>query len=303
MKLSKQERIGILVIAVILIIGLGIWLFIVPRFQAIGASTTSLENKISELDKARAKQATKDDLKEQVMLAYEEGENLANMFFEELEPYMADHEFREFLAQCESNVLVEAVTVSEKSTYTLAPTYYTEDEVTYALKTYVTQGLQPSEDEIKAEERLALLKNTLGSAQTVGATSVTFDVSAIDPQELINFIDEINSYEKEEDGTPTRKAIMIDGFSLEYPLVEKEYSDIADEIEKDAYDEGTKELYKNFNRTRPADLIQEEKEDDEEADLAASDYLYTVTLKLNFFSVERMQDPTEQLKAQDSVIF
>ena len=34
MKLSKQERIAVLVIAVVILLGLGIFLFIVPKFEA-----------------------------------------------------------------------------------------------------------------------------------------------------------------------------------------------------------------------------------------------------------------------------
>ena len=49
MKLSKQERIAVLVIAVVILLGLGIFLFIVPKFEAIGTSSVSLLNKQVEL--------------------------------------------------------------------------------------------------------------------------------------------------------------------------------------------------------------------------------------------------------------
>ena len=45
MRLSKQERMAVLVIAVIIILGLGIFLFIVPSFKSIGTSNASLTSK------------------------------------------------------------------------------------------------------------------------------------------------------------------------------------------------------------------------------------------------------------------
>ena len=53
MKLSKQERIAVLVIAVVILLGLGIFLFIVPKFEAIGTSSASLLNKQVELQTDR----------------------------------------------------------------------------------------------------------------------------------------------------------------------------------------------------------------------------------------------------------
>ena len=304
MKLSKQERIGILVIAIVLIIGLGIWLFIVPRFEAISASSLQRDNKVTELNGLLDKQKTKDDLKVQVMKAYEEGEDLADMFFEELSPYMADHEFRAFLEKCEANVLVESLSVSAPTTYTLAPTYFTEDEVDYALKTYVTQGLEPTEDEVAAANRLSLLQSTLGSSQTVGSTTITFTVYAIDQDELFKFCDEVNAYIKDENGTPTRKAVMLNGFAVDYPLVQSEFEEKMQEQTAEIEKAGIKELYDNFDLPVPQDRQNEEKDEDGKNDeLEVTDYLYSTELQMTFFSVERMLDPSDQLKAQDEVIF
>ena len=44
MKLSKQERIAVLVIAVVILLGLGIFLFIVPKVEAICTASASLLN-------------------------------------------------------------------------------------------------------------------------------------------------------------------------------------------------------------------------------------------------------------------
>ena len=115
MRLSKQERIAVLVIAVIIILGLVIFLFIVPQFQNIGTDTAALINKQQELQTARDKAATKEDLKEQVIEAYKDGQDIADMFFEEMKPYEADNEIRNFIQYCKDNgvkVSVDSMTIS-----------------------------------------------------------------------------------------------------------------------------------------------------------------------------------------------
>lgn len=305
MRLSKQERIGALVIAVIVILAVGIFMFIKPRAEAIGTSKTSLENKQSELATARAKADTKDSLKTQVLQAFEDGENLADVFFEEMTAYEADEEFRAFLEQCGANVVVGALTVNAPSVTTLGVEFFEEKEVSYALKSYATSGTEPSKEQLAYAQRQQMLKDNLGAKQEVGSITVSFDVTAIDHEELLKFCDAVNNYRKDEAVGLTRKAMKLEGFVFSYPLVENEYNDISDEIAKKAQVEGLKQLYKNFNLTLPADELNaaQEAANQEEEKLAVSDYIYTVSTSVTFYSVTRMEDPTDQLDAQDGVVF
>ncbi len=309
MKLSKQERIGAFVIAIIVILALGIFLFIKPRFEAIQSTTATLETKQNEYVAALEKQSTKDPLKEQVLEAYKQGETLADMFFPELCNYDAEAEFRAFLEQCESKVLVAALTVSDPGTSTLNPTYYVEPEVTYALKSYVTQGLEPTEEELAAENRQLILSEALGEGQTVGSTTISFTVSAIDQEELMKFCDEVNSYFKDEHGVPTRKAMMIEGMSIDYRLLQEEYDNLVEELQEKANQDSTAAVYKAAGLTQPpaspneAPVSPNEGVNGEEQDkLVVSDYIYNVSTSITFYSVEHMQDPTEQLKQQHNAI-
>lgn len=302
MKLSKQERIGILVVAVILILGLGIWLFIVPKIDALNKSGVTYDTKQKELASAQATAALREGLKDDVLKAYEEGQDLADMFFEELTTYEADMEFKKFLDQCDTNILVEDLTVSEPTTYTLAPEFFTDDVVTYDLKTYVTQGLEKTEEEIKAEEHLNELMTALGTSHTVGATTVEFTVYAVDPQDLIDFADEVNEYIVNVNGKSTRMAIMLNGFAVSYPLIEGKYEAEIDEIEADAADDALDELYKFLNEKRPVDdtaAVAPDNGEEIKEKRNPSDYYYSLDTSVTFLSVERMQDPTDQLEAQD----
>jgi len=102
MRLSKQERMAVLVIAVIIILGLGIFLFIVPSFKSIGTSNASLTSKKQELADAQAKAATAMDLGTQVNEAYKQGDKVADMFFEEMKAYEADDQIRDFIQYCKA---------------------------------------------------------------------------------------------------------------------------------------------------------------------------------------------------------
>lgn len=309
MKLSKQERIGAFVIAIIVILAAGVFLFIKPRFEAIQSTTATLEEKKREYAAALEKKETKGPLRDQILEAYKQGETLADMFFPELCNYDAEAEFRAFLEQCKSNVLVESLTVSNPGTSTLNPSYYVESEVTYALKSYVTQGLDPTEEELAAENRQQILSEALGEGQTVGSTTISFTVSAIDQEELMKFCDEVNSYFKDEHGVPTRKAMMIEGMSIDYRLLQEEYDKLVEEIQEQADKDATAAVYKAAGLTQPpADPNEtpvspnEGVNGEEQEKLVVSDYIYNVSTSITFYSVEHMQDPTEQLNQQDNSI-
>ncbi len=301
MKLSKQERIGVLIIAVILILGLGIWLFIVPKFESVSQSNITLDSKTQELKTAQEKAATKDQLKEQVLAAYEAGENLADMFFEEMTHYQADEEFRAFLDQCKTNIYVADMSVGEPTVSTLAPTYFEKQEVEYALKTYVTQGVEPTEAELATAKRWETVRNILGTSQDVGSISVDFEVVALTPEEIIAFCDEVNDYVKKENNKDTRKAVMISGLSVTYIENENLYDELIEEIELEAADKALDALYKEMNMKRPVDETanQPATEEEEEATLSVTDYIYSLSATITFYSVERMQDPADQLEAQE----
>lgn len=317
MKLSKQERIGALVIVVILILGLGGWLLVKPKIETINATRASLASKQQEYDADVEKQARKAPLRQQIEEAYEQGEHMADMFFPELSAYESDMAFREFLSQCTAKVVVESLEVGEPTTATLGTYFYISPEVEYDLKTYATQGAEIGEEEAETLLRQSKIANALGEAQTIGASTVNFTVSAIDQDELVKFADEVNSYMMNENGTPTRKAVGINGLSLTYPLVTKKYDKMIETLNKDMEEEGKKVLSAatglpiegektdgtNGSATNPGGTTNPanptEEEDKETA--AITDYLYSYSDTFTFYCIERMQDPKSQLDAQDGI--
>lgn len=309
MKLSKQERIGVLIIAVAIIIGLGIFFFIVPKFEEVGVSRNTLSSKQSEYQAAVDKANLKDGLKDQVIAAYEEGQDLADMFFEEMTPYELDAETRLFLENAKAaghNVVVESLNVSMPSTATLSVSFFSESELSYDLKSYATQGQQDTEEELAAAARRQKLMSQLSTAQTVGASNVSFTVTAMSQEELIAFIDYINDYKKTEDGKEIRKALMhTGGLSVSYAEVTEKYAVIMEEMQEEIEEKAASELKKNEGNNAAV----EEKDatdtgatgdEEDEGKVAISDVLKSYNISLTFYFIERMQDPTELLEAQET---
>ncbi len=322
MKLSKQERIGALIIVVILILALGGWLLVKPKIEEINTTRAALASKQQEYNADAEKQARKDPLRKQIEEAYEKGEHMADMFFPELSAYEADKAFREFLSGCTAKVVVESLEVHEPTTTTLGAYFYAKPEVEYDLKTYATQGVELGEDEAEVLLRQTKLANALGDTQIIGASEVSFTVSAIDQEELIKFADEVNSYMMNENGVETRKAVGIGGLTLTYPLVTNKYEKLIESLNEEMEEEGKKALSaatglpiegeEDANgsgtgaaATNPdgtaANPAAPGNDDEDKETAGITDYLYSYSDTFTFYCIERMQDPKLQLDVQDGI--
>lgn len=305
MKLSKQERIATIVILILVILGVGIFVFIKPAFDALASTQKNLDNKQAEykadLEKSERRTALRNDIEE----AYAEGEHLADMFFPELTSYQADEAMRKFLAQCKANVVVEELEVEEPTTAALSPYFSVSKDVVYELKSYATQGADADEAEERRLARIVKLQSALGSAQTIGASTVSFTVSAIDREELLKFADEVNNYIVNENGQKTRKAIMLNGMSFKCPEVEKEYDAKVEEINKEAEKVGKEALERETGKSAGTESAAvenpTESTPEKEGTVSVSECIYSVETSITFYSIERMQNPKAQLDRQDGI--
>lgn len=305
MRLSKQERIGVLIILAVVIIALGVFLLIVPAVQTIETTLKNLDNKRKEYEAADAKRATKGMLREQIIEAYKDGEHIADMFFPEMKSYEADAAAREFILQCKANIVVTSLSVSNPGTSTLSTSFPTESEVMYALKENATQGADIDEAIAKRNARISELQAALGGSQTIGSSIVTFTVKAQNQEELTKFVDEINSYFKDENGVQTRKAIMLSsGYTITYSDVSLKYSEYVDELDQIAEEAGNAAIEAGTNGEYTYEVPERtpDEEEEEEDETNISQTYKSLSVTLTFYSIERMQDPTPQLDAQDGIV-
>lgn len=313
MKLSKQERIAVLVIAVVILLVLGVIFFIVPKFNAIGTDSATLLNKQQELAAAVDRASTKGQLAEDVIAAYDEGRNIADMFFEEMQPYEADDEIRNFIQYCKDhdvNIAVDSLAVGAPTVATLGVNFYSEPTVEYDLKTYATQGREATEEELAAQNRTDLLQAALSSNQTVGAINVSFDVTTLNDEDMLKFVDIVNDYVKQENGNNVRKAIRLSsGYSVTYADVDKKYSELAAEIGDKSYAEAVTQIQKDTGEkvnaggnadNNAGDQGQGNENEEEAKDTSFEGNTRQMSVTLTMYSIERMQDPTDLIAAQDA---
>lgn len=294
MKLSKQERIAVIVIAILVILVVGVFVFIKPNIETINATKATLETKNKELSDAKTKAATKDGLREQILAAYDKGKNTADMFYPEMKSYEVDNEVRAFLEQCEAEVLVESLTVSQPQTASLSTSVFVPSSVSYALKDYVNQGVTTDITKIDPNLiRQVAIRAALGDAQTIGASTATFTIKAETKEALLSFADEVNDYVKDQNGKDTRMAVSINNIAFEDKELIEEYRERA---------EGNENNNTNTPSAReaapPANNDNDNNNNNNDDENAEEFFELSVTL--TFYSIERMQDPTATLDAQDT---
>lgn len=272
MRMSKQERIAIIIFSVVIVCFLGTLFFIMPAITKIQTSEANLDTARKDYKEMYDKQSSAGQLKEDIVKLYEEGGDIADMFFEDLEPYQADQEIRKFLAQLEDKVVVESLNVSEYTTYDLSAVFTDPEEVTYPIKENAIQGFEEEDSIREAKELREKYKNFLSGVETVGSITVTFEVE-IEPDKVDSFIDSINDYwvdKTNENGevVKVRKALYLTEY---HTLVEKTVGKDEDETTAAA---ATGENGETLGES-----------DDEEAP--------TFSATINLFCIKRIKDPAE----------
>lgn len=297
MKLSKQERIAVIVIAILVILVVGVFVFIKPNIETINATKATLETKNKELSDAKTKAATKDGLREQILAAYDKGKNTADMFYPEMKSYEVDNEVRAFLEQCEAEVLVESLTVSQPQTASLSTSVFVPSSVSYALKDYVNQGVTTDITKIDPNLiRQVAIRAALGDAQTIGASTATFTIKAETKEALLSFADEVNDYVKDQNGKDTRMAVSINNIAFEDKELIEEYRERAEGNENNNTNTpSAREAAPPANNDNNDNDNNNNNNDDENAE-----EFFELSVTLTFYSIERMQDPTATLDAQDT---
>ena len=316
MKLSKQERIAAIVVLVLVILVAGVFLFVKPNIETIMSTKATLADKEREYNEAVDKAATKGQLRTDILNAYDRGKNMADMFFPELSAYEADYALQEFLDSCKANVLIEALEVGSPRTSTLSTNVFTPPSIQYALKDYVNQGKTAVADPRLA--RQATIRNALGDAQTIGSTTISFTVQAIEPEELLKFADEVNRYTKSENGKTIRKAILLSGVEIIDAKLNKYYEALSRSILAQSEAAAAK-VFKDktgytlagySEPTTPPETPVAPGDGEGTATPApgadqtaeVGDYVYQMQCSITFYSIERMQDPTSVLDEQDKAV-
>lgn len=199
MKISKQERILIIVFLVAAIIGVGIFVFVLPNFNKIETNNKQLAAVESELQEINTHLDHAQTIDGEISQAYEDGKNLADTFFDDLTEYEADEIVRQFIASG-TDITVDGLSISPFSTRTISISVFKPTEVTYPLKEFAdTVVAQPDNDEVditsmSTRERVMYAKKqqaiqlSQSDSVTVGNVEVSFTAHSSKLQNLHDFI-------------------------------------------------------------------------------------------------------------------
>ena len=224
MKISKQERILIVVFLVAAIIGVGIFVFILPNLNKIGENNKKLTSVKAEYSDILTKLEHENTIDAEISQAYEDGKNLADKFFSDLTEYEADEIMRKFISQGK-DITIDGLSISPFSTQALSVSVFTPTEVTYPLKDFANTVVETPADaqtdlsKLSARELVMYAKKlqaTLLAASepvTVGSVTVSFTAHSNKLENLHNFADLLYSgvYEKDGEG----KAVSIASLSYQ----------------------------------------------------------------------------------------
>ena len=223
MKISKQERILIVVFLVAAIIGVGIFVFILPNFNKIGDNNKQLASVTKQLNDINEQLKRESSIDKDISDAYEKGKNLADKFFNDLTEYEADEIMRKFISNGK-DITIDGLTISPFSTQALSVSVFSPTEVTYPLKDFANTVVETPDKEtdfskLSTRELVMYAKKlqaTLLAASepvTVGSVTVAFTAHSNKLQNLHDFADKLYSgvYEKDGDG----KTVSIGSISYQ----------------------------------------------------------------------------------------
>lgn len=138
MKLSYRDKVIIIVVSVLVVLGVGIFCFAKPKYEDLQVSKERLASKEDEKAQVDAKMGTLEDLKKQL-------ENNIKAVVEDQEQFLSEKEYgetyqiskyiMETLAPV-TDLKITGVTMDPLASTDLPPYYYNKNAVAYPLKLY-----------------------------------------------------------------------------------------------------------------------------------------------------------------------
>lgn len=214
MKLNSRDKVILAVFLVIVILGVGIFLFIMPEYNKIETNNQELESAKEALEQAQAVLARESTIDQEIEDAYKEANKLSENFYDDMTTYECDELVRQILK--ETDMRTNSLSIDSFTTSTLTVSDYVETFVNYPLKelsgytdstidfsgfevTYDENGEMVISDE-DAEKYKDYLKDAItymlsSQSQTIGSISASFTMIGTRANYL-EFLDYIAGLEK-----------------------------------------------------------------------------------------------------------
>lgn len=211
MKFGYRDRIVLLIVVVVLIGCIGFFVFIRPKSQQLKQNKANRDDLKNQWSAKLTEFSTIPKRQESIQKKYEIGKTKAEKFT----PEMTSVELGEFIQKNFLNTekfitdkveLIEAVSLSEKSTSALGYYYYTPSIVTYPLYEYADlDGSLAAAANEKMKEA-----NQLGAraAQTVGSSAASLRLM-INREDTMELLDAVKNYATEKSDTMIIESVTL----------------------------------------------------------------------------------------------
>lgn len=195
MKLSRRDRVIILIVAVAVIIGVGIFTFLKPKYGEVQASEDRLAAKESEKAALEAKIATLDDLKLTLKKNVEAVEKVQEQFISEKEVNETQKISQYVMSMLEpSGITINSVTLSDLGATRISEYMYNKNALAYPMKINGDIAHKLPDEVYYAYEGNYPLP---GPDAVIAGTVVTVDYKCgLDSKELFDAIQIIADHEK-----------------------------------------------------------------------------------------------------------
>ena len=196
MKLGYRDRVVLMVAIIIVILGIGIFVFIKPKWEALNSNKQTLETvqeewdaKLIDFDRIPKKQDT-------INKRYEEGLKVSEEFTDEMDSVALDKFFQEQFGNVEQNktdevTVRQALSVTDETPQTIGYYYYVPNIVVYPL--YEVADLDGSLAQEAAQKLLESNILSARTAQSISTGSNTFTVR-INKDDIMAMLDAVKAY-------------------------------------------------------------------------------------------------------------
>lgn len=216
MKLKNNEKVILAVLLAVVIIFMGVFLLILPEYNKIEPNKNALASAQSQRDQLLETLAREGTIDAEIKTAMDKANSFSTNFYDELETYEFDMILREYLK--DTNNQAVKLSISDYTAKDLTLEEYVDQVVTYPLKEYsgyvepgvidvTAYGISYDEngnivvpENFTIEDTKNLLKDYLSAllttqTQTIGATTVTFDIRGT-RKNYLEFLDYIAKLDK-----------------------------------------------------------------------------------------------------------
>ncbi len=196
MKFGYRERVVLLIASVLIILGVGFFVFIKPKYDKMQENKKACEAAEASWNTKKASFDTIPIVQENIKTKYQKAYDQSLYFTDEMDATELDQFLQEKFMNTEENIqyktkLQGALTVSDEGTAGIGFYYYTPKIVTYPL--YEAADLNKS---YAAQTALKFVESSLlasKGAQTVGSGNASFTVK-INKKDAFEFIDGVRDY-------------------------------------------------------------------------------------------------------------